>query len=91
MPAPRDVANWRCRNLRIALIPLTNYIATIGLAFLFIADYIGIIVWLMRSANVANHTIRFSMRGLFLAMTFVAIHVAMFAAFLSELAPKATS
>jgi ABC-type sulfate transport system permease component len=66
---------------------MTNYLATLGLTFLFVADYVGIIVWLMRTANVSNQSIRFSMRGLFLAMTFVAIHIAMFAAFLSELAP----
>jgi hypothetical protein len=70
---------------------MTNYLATIGLTFLFVADYVGIIVWLMRTASVSNHTIRVSMRGLFLALTFVAIHIAMFAAFLAELAPKATS
>jgi hypothetical protein len=54
---------------------------------LFVADYVGIIVWLMRSADTPHHTIRFSMRGLFLGMTFVALHLGMFAAFLCELAP----
>jgi hypothetical protein len=61
------------------------YLATLGLTFLFVADYIGIIVWLMRTADIPCHTIRFSMRGLFLVVTLVAIHLGMFAAFLSEL------
>jgi hypothetical protein len=66
---------------------MTNYLATLGLMSLFVADYVGTIVWLMRSADIPHHTIRFSMRGLFLGMTFVALHLGMFAAFLSELAP----
>ena len=66
---------------------MTNYLATFGLMSLFVADYIGLIVWLMRNADTHHHTIRFSMRGLFLGMTFVAIHCGMFAAFISELAP----
>ena len=66
---------------------MTNYIATFGLIVLFVADYVAIIVWLMRTANVSNHTIRFSMRGLFAGLTFAAIHFGMFAAFLSELSP----
>jgi hypothetical protein len=66
---------------------MTNYIATFGLMSLFVADYIGIIIWLMRTADIPQHAIRFSMRGLFLGMTLVAIHFGMFAAFLSELAP----
>jgi hypothetical protein len=66
---------------------MTNYLATLGLMSLFIADYIGIIVWLMRGADTKHHTLRFSMRGLFLGLTFIALHLGMFAAFLSELAP----
>jgi hypothetical protein len=66
---------------------MTNYLATLGLMSLFVADYVGIIVWLMRTADIPHHTICFSMRGLILGMTIVAIHFGMFAAFLSELAP----
>jgi hypothetical protein len=66
---------------------MPNYLATFGLILLFAADYLGIVVWLVRTVDVPNHTIRVNMRGLFLAMIIVAIHVAMFAAFLSELAP----
>ena len=66
---------------------MTNYLATVGLMSLFVADYVGTIVWLMRTANIPHHTIRFSMRGLFAAVTFVAIHLGMFTAFISELAP----
>jgi len=66
---------------------MTNYLATFGLTSLFVFDYIGIIVWLKRTADIPHHTIRFSMRGLFLGMTVVAIHFGVFAAFLSELAP----
>jgi hypothetical protein len=66
---------------------MTNYFATLGLMFILAADYVGIILWLMRTADLPNHTIRFSMRGLFFATTIVAVHVAMFAAFLSELSP----
>ena len=42
--------------------------ATIGLMLLFVADYIAIIVWLMGTADIPHHTIRFSMRGLFVAV-----------------------
>ena len=66
---------------------MTNYIATLGLIVLFVADYIGIIYWLMQTANIPFYTIRFSMRGLFAGLTFAAIHFGMFAAFLSELSP----
>jgi ABC-type sulfate transport system permease component len=66
---------------------MTNYFATIGLMLLFIADYTAIIMWLMRTADIPDHTIRFSMRGLFVTMTFVAIHLAMFTAFIAELTP----
>lgn len=66
---------------------MTNHLATLGLIFLFAADYIAIIVWLMRTPDTAPHTVRFGMRALFLATTVVSIHVALFAAFLSELAP----
>ena len=66
---------------------MTNYLATFGLMFLFVADYIGVIIWLMRTASIPHYTIRFNMRGLFLAVTIAAIHCGMFAAFLSELAP----
>jgi hypothetical protein len=64
---------------------MTNYIATLGLMLLFVADYIAIIVWLMRTANIPHHTIRFSTRGMFVAMTFIAIHLGMFTAFIAEL------
>ncbi len=66
---------------------MTNYLATLGLILLFVADYVGMIVWLMRTADTPYHNVRFSMRGLFLAVTVAAIHCGMFAAFLSELAP----
>lgn len=66
---------------------MTNYLATFGLMFLFVADYIGLIVWLMRTPDIVPHTVRFGMRSLFLATTVVAIHVALFVAFLSELSP----
>jgi hypothetical protein len=66
---------------------MTNYLATIGLTSLFVVDYIGIIIWLMRTADIPRRPIRFSMRGLFLGMTVVVVHFCMFAAFLSELAP----
>jgi hypothetical protein len=66
---------------------MTNHLATFGVMSLLVADYIGIIIWLMRTADVPPHTIRFSMRSVFLAMTFVAVHCGMFAAFLSELSP----
>jgi hypothetical protein len=66
---------------------MTSYVATIGLISLFVADYIGIVVWLKRTANIPHHTIRFSMRGFLLGMTALAIHFGMFAAFLSELSP----
>jgi hypothetical protein len=66
---------------------MTNYLATLGLIFILISDYIAIIFWLMRTANLSNHTIRFSMRSLFLATTIIAVHVAIFAAFLTELPP----
>jgi hypothetical protein len=66
---------------------MPNYIATVGLMLLFVVDYIAIIIWLMRTAHIPDHTIRFSMRGLFVTMTFVAIHVAMFTAFIAELTP----
>jgi hypothetical protein len=66
---------------------MTNYLATFGLMSLFVADYIGIILWLRRTTDIPHHTIRFSMRGLLVFTTVVAIHFGMFAAFLSELAP----
>jgi hypothetical protein len=66
---------------------MTNYLATLALIVLFVADYIGIIYWLMQSANIPHHTIRFGMRGLFAGLTIAAIHFGMFAAFLSELPP----
>lgn len=64
---------------------MMNYLATIGLMLLFVADYIAIIVWLMRTANIPHQTIRFSMRGRFAAVAFVAIHLGMFTAFIAEL------
>ena len=64
---------------------MTNYLATFGLMSLLVADYIGIIFWLMRTADIPFHTIRFSMRSLFIATTLAAIHFSMFAALLSEL------
>jgi hypothetical protein len=66
---------------------MTNYLATIGLMLLFVADYIAIIVWLMRTADVPHHTIRFSVRGLLAAVTLVAIHLGIFTAFIAELSP----
>jgi hypothetical protein len=66
---------------------MPNYIATVGLMLLFVVDYIAFIVWLMRTAHIPNHTIRFSTRGLFVTMTIVAIHLAMFSAFIAELGP----
>ena len=66
---------------------MTDYIATLGLVLLFVADYIGIIVWLMRTTSIPHQSFRFSMRGLLVAVTFVAIHLGMFTAFLSELSP----
>ena len=66
---------------------MANYLATIGLMFLFVADYIGFIVWLMRTADISDHTIRFSVRGLFVIVAVVAIHLGMFTAFLAELTP----
>jgi hypothetical protein len=64
-----------------------NYVATLGLIVLFIADYVGIIFWLLRTGDSPQDTIRFNMRGLFAAMTIVAIHAVIFAAYLSELSP----
>ena len=66
---------------------MTNDLATFGLMLLFVADYIGIIIWLMRTSDRPHQAIRFGMRGLFVAMTIAAIHFGMFAAFLSELPP----
>ena len=64
---------------------MTNYLATFGVMSLLVADYIGIIIWLMRTADIPHHTIRFSMRSVFIATTLAAIHFSMFAALLSEL------
>ena len=61
---------------------MTTLLAALGLVFLFIADYIGIVVWLLRTADVADQPTRFSTRGLFFAVTLVAIHLATFTAFL---------
>ena len=69
---------------------MPNYIATVGLILLFVADYIAIIVWLMQTSNIPHHTIRFSMRNLFLAVTLIAIHLGIFTAFIAELTPLNT-
>jgi hypothetical protein len=66
---------------------MPNYLATLCLMLLFVADYIAIIIWLMRTADVPNHTIRFSIRGLFVAMTVAAVHLGLMNAFLAELSP----
>lgn len=66
---------------------MTNYLATLCLMFLFAADYIGIIVWLMRTEDTPNDTIRLTIRGLMVAVTVVAIHAALLTAFLSDPPP----
>jgi hypothetical protein len=64
---------------------MSPYLATIGLVVLFVADYIGIILWLMKTTDRKHEKFRFSMRNLFAGFTLAAIHLGMFAAFLAEL------
>lgn len=64
-----------------------NPFAILGLLFLFIADYVAIVYWLMRTANSPARTIRLSMRTLLIGMTVAAIHFGIFAAFLSNHLP----
>ena len=66
---------------------MPTYLATIGLVALFIIDYVALIAWLMRTTGVQHDRFRFSIRNLFAVVTFTAIHLGMFAAFLAELSP----
>ena len=59
------------------------YLTILALPFLFLADYLAIIFWLMRSADKPQRTLRFSLRTLLAAMTLAAIHMGVFTAFLS--------
>ena len=65
---------------------MATHLAILGLMSLFVADYIGIVVWLMRTSNARpKETIRFSMRNLLLAVTLVSVHFGAFVAVLSEI------
>jgi hypothetical protein len=66
---------------------MTSHIATLGLMVLFVADFVGFVVWLMQTSYLVHNNIRFSLRGLLIAVTLIAIHLAVYAAFLSELSP----
>lgn len=69
---------------------MTTHLAILGLMSLFIADYVGIVVWLMRTTGApARETIRFSLRHLLLAVTLVSIHLGAFVAVISEISPQA--
>jgi hypothetical protein len=54
-----------------------------ALPLLLVLDYLAIVVWLMRTSGEKARSVRFSMRTLLLAITIVAIHLALISAFLS--------
>ena len=62
---------------------MMNFLPVFGLSFVFLLDYLAIIVWLMRTANRPQRTLRFSLQTLLIAITVAAIHLGLFAAFLS--------
>ncbi len=60
-----------------------NYLALVAVLFLFMADYLAIVVWLMRTSGKSEQPVRFGMRTLFIAMTVAGVHFGILAAFLS--------
>ncbi len=62
---------------------MMSFLPVFGLPFIFLVDYLAIIVWLMRTADRPQRTLRFSLPTFFIAITVVAIHLGLFAAFLS--------
>jgi hypothetical protein len=62
---------------------MLNFLALASVPFVFVADYLAIVYWLIATSPQRDCPIQFSMRNLLAAMTIVAIHCAVFAAFLS--------
>jgi hypothetical protein len=61
--------------------------AILILPILFLADYVALIYWLLRTANKPARSVRFRMRALLAAITIVAVHLAVFAGVHSGSAP----
>jgi hypothetical protein len=62
---------------------MLNFLALASVPFLFLADYVAIVYWLIATTPQRDRPIQFSIRNLFAATTIAAIHCAIFAAFLS--------
>lgn len=62
---------------------MIDQLAIFTLPLLFVADYVAIICWLMRTGKYSPQSVRFRLRTLLIGTTIVAIHLATFSAFFS--------
>jgi hypothetical protein len=63
---------------------MAHSLALIALPLLFLADYVAIVTWLLRTAGHTHGGIHFGLRSLLVAITLAAIHLGTIAAFLSK-------
>ena len=62
---------------------MMHQLSLLILPVLFLADYLALVFWLLRTADAPPRELRYSMRTLLVAMTVVAVHLATFTVFLS--------
>jgi hypothetical protein len=63
---------------------MAHQLALIGLPLLFLADYVAIVVWLLRTSGNPGRGIQFGLRSLLVGTTLAAIHLGMITAFMSD-------